>query len=101
MAGTKVQTLQVQKCPFLPDLARVSGETGFTPFALIGYGFEFHYLPPQEDWFDSWRRTIGAFCILWGRAHLWREGERARTHESERARERESERAKEIAKEIA
>ena len=29
MAGTKVQTSKVWKCPIFPDLARFSGETGF------------------------------------------------------------------------
>ena len=28
MAGTKVQTSKVWKCPIFPDLARFSGETG-------------------------------------------------------------------------
>jgi len=29
MAGTKVQTSKVWKCPIFPDLARFSGENGY------------------------------------------------------------------------
>jgi len=34
MAGTKVQTSKVRKCPIFPDLARFSGETGYKQLRL-------------------------------------------------------------------
>ena len=52
MAGTKVQTSKVWKCPIFPDLARFSGETGSKALPFFS-GFFLLFIKPENPHFAS------------------------------------------------
>jgi len=69
MAGTKVQTSKVWKCPIFPDLARFSGETGSKwdwLYYFNCYDCIPEVLPFHNKEVENIRATIVYSLIEWG-----------------------------------